>query len=622
MNQNTKSEATVNGLPGGRFASLLLFVVSLCATRLDAAPQRPNVLWITSEDNGPYLGCYGDPLARTPNIDRLAGQGVRYVNCFSNAAVCAPARQTLISGMYATSLGGQHMRSQATFPPGVVFFPKYMRDAGYYTSNNSKTDYNGGPADGRKALQETWDESSGRAHWRNRPPGKPFFSVFNIGDSHESRLFPARWNNREQKTDPAKVKLPAYLPDVPEIRLDLARYYDCLEAMDEKVGRVLRELDEDGLADETIVFYFADHGGSLPRGKSFTYDSGTHVPLVIRFPKTWRHLSPAPSGETTDRPVSFVDFSATVLSLVGVTPPAYMQGHAFLGSHESSPREFVHTFRGRRGERYDIVRGVRDKEFLYLRNYTPHLPVMQYNGYSFGIPSYIAWMDAWTKGACNQAQAQWFEPKASEELYRIADDPDNVRNLAGDSEFADVLARMRAENDRHIRTIRDSVFYPEGMNGREFAAYQDDERYPLDQLIELANAVSARDQDNVPRFRKAMQHENPCVRYWAVAGCVVLGEQALSAEADLTRCLTDSEPVVRLQTARALAGMGETKAAIPVIRHYAEQGTMELALQAVLAIDECNLLKADPSLRSTLNQIKGQYASRVVKKLSMPPAQH
>ena len=193
------------------------------------------------------------------------------------------------------------MRSQATFPEQVVFFPKYLRDAGYYTSNNSKTDYNGGPADPKQAMSDAWDASSGKAHWHDRRPDQPFFSVFNFTDSHESRLFASRWKDKTPKTDPAAVTLPDYLPDVPELRLDLARYYDCIETMDEKVGQVLEELEADGLADETIVFYFSDHGGSLPRGKSFAYDSGTHVPLLVRFPERWKHLEPAAAGQTSDR---------------------------------------------------------------------------------------------------------------------------------------------------------------------------------------------------------------------------------------------------------------------------------------------------------------------------------
>ena len=605
----------------------LLIPCAMTATAADRSSSgepsgragRPNILWITSEDNGRYLGCYGDPVARTPNLDSFASGAVRYLNCFSNAAVCAPARQTLISGMYATSIGGQHMRSKAVFPPGVDYFPKYLRDAGYYTSNNRKTDYNGGPADSKKAMVEAWDESGRKAHWRKSPEGSPFFAVFNIGDSHESSLFPQRWKKRELKTDPSAVKLPAYLPDLPETRRDMARYHDCLESMDAKAGAILAQLESDGLADNTIVFYFADHGGSMPRGKSFAYDSGTRVPLMVRFPDRWKHLAPATAGRSTDRLVGFVDFSATVLNLAGVKIPEHMQGSAFLGRQAAGEREFVHTFRGRRGERYDIVRGVRSKEYLYLRNYTPHLPVMQHNGYSFEIPGYKAWRDAWKRGGLPDVQAQWFEPKDPEELYRIADDPDNVRNLASDPEFASELARHRTDNARHILDVRDSVFFPEGMGGRVWSAYQDDGAYPLSELLELASAVSAMDAKHLPRFEKAMSGDNECVRFWGVAGCVTLGREAAPLKPALVRRLDDSEPLIRLHAARALAGMGDYEKSIPVIRGFLSDRTAELSLQAVLAVDECGLIDVALELAEDLKKVKGQYAARVVAKLREEP---
>lgn len=580
----------------------LLLLVLIQATVFAEPDRHPNILWITSEDNGHYLKCFGDPMARTPNLDWLARGSTRYTHCFSNAAVCAPARQTLISGMYATSLGGQHMRSNATFPEGVHYFPKYPREAGYYTSNNSKTDYNGGPADRQGAMSAAWDDSSRKAHWRNRPEGKPFFSVFNIGSSHESNLFPNKWKKRELKTDPAKVKLPEYLPDLPETRRDLARYYDCLETMDASVGKILRELKADGLSEETIVFYFGDHGGSMPRGKSFTYDSGTRVPLIVHIPEKWKRFRATEPGGETDRLVSFVDFAPTVLSLAKIDAPKYMQGHPFLGSSHARPRKFAHTFRGRRGERYDIVRGVRSKDFLYLRNYTPHLPVMQYNGYSFDIPGYVAWMKAVQEGNCLPVQAQWFAPKAREELYFTRGDPDNVHNLISDPKYVKILARHRAENERHMLAIRDSAFFPEGLAEREHSKYQDDEMYPLQRLQALATSMSA------PKFLEAMKDDNPCVRYRGVMGCIVQGAKPTRS---LEQLLEDPEPLIRIQAARALCSTKKHQQAFDLLREFLESKDQILQLRAALAIDECNLF--DPSLAAPLKKIKGQYSKRVAQ---------
>jgi len=586
------------------------FLVLLLFVSVTASAEVPHILWITSEDNSPMLGSYGDPVARTPNIDQFAKKGVRFLNCFSNAAVCAPARQTLITGMYATSLGGQHMRSKAVYPPGVAFFPKYLRDAGYYTTNNSKTDYNGGPEDLKAAMSAAWDESSNKAHWRKRPDGVPFFSVFNFTESHESRLFPNRWKDRELVTDPATVELPGFLPDLPETRRDMARYYDCLAEMDTRVGLVLEELEEDGLADDTIVFYFSDHGGSMPRGKSFAYDSGTHVPLIVHMPEKWAKYRPGATGGTSERLVSFVDFSSTVLSLAGVEAPKYMQGVPFLGDMKGEARTFAHTFRGRRGERYDIVRGVRSKEYLYLRNYTPHLPVMQFNAYSFAIPGYRAWEDAVRLGGSPPEEARWFEPKAKEELYRVSDDPDNLQNRADDPELSEILAQHRSENTRHILAIRDSVFYPEGAIGREFSAYQNDESYPLEKLIALNDSTKLAD------LIEAMSDKNASVRYSAVTGSLLLGDKAASAIPNLRPLLKDDDPVVQIQTARTLAGLGKTGEAIPVLRSALHSKSEYLSLQAILAIDECNLLSVDASLLKDIKKMKkGSYSVRVIEKL-------
>ena len=377
------------------------------------------------------------------------------------------------------------------------------------------------------------------------------------------------------------------------------------------------------LSENTIVFYFADHGGSLQRGKSFTYDSGTRVPLLVRTPKKWKTLRESTPGGVSDRLVSFVDFAPTLLSLIEVDIPDYMQGKVFLGNAATEPRQFVYTFRGRRGERYDLVRGVRGKEFLYLRNYTPHLPVMQYNGYSFGIPGYGAWKAAFENGECNEAQSQWFRAKTSEELYRVSDDPDNVQNLATDPAFAEVLEEYRSENDRHLLDIRDSVFFPEGMEGREFAAYQDETQYPLEELIVLGNAVSERNPENLESFRAAMKSRSASVRYRGVMGCIVLGEGAASAKGDLVERLKDSSSLIQIQSARALAGMGAETEALPTIRHFTENAnTEELALRAVLAIDECDLLETDPGLRDLLKSAKGSYTARVVDKLLSESAAH
>ncbi|HVJ66733.1 MAG TPA: sulfatase, partial [Caulifigura sp.] len=286
----------------------LCCAMALTACSTSSAADRPNILWITAEDHGPQLGCYGDAYAVTPNLDAFAQRACRYTFCWSNCPVCAPARTTLITGMYAQSLGAEHMRSMVPVPNGFQLLPQHLRRAGYYCSNNVKEDYNLAPEG------QVWDESSNRAHWRKRGKGQPFFAVFNHTITHESQIR-NKIDAADRVHDPAGARVPAYHPDTPEVRKDWAQYYDRLTMMDTQVGQLFRDLEADGLADDTIVFFFSDHGSGMPRSKRWLYDSGLHVPLLVHIPKRWRYLAAVdfePAG-VSSRLVSFVDFAPTIL---------------------------------------------------------------------------------------------------------------------------------------------------------------------------------------------------------------------------------------------------------------------------------------------------------------------
>ena len=387
-----------------RTRSIAVSATLLCG--LLHAAERPNVLWITSEDNSPYLGCYGDPLVHTPNLDRLAAQGVRYRHAFANAPVCSSARSTLITGMYASSLGVHNHRSRVAIPAEFKLYPEHLRAAGYYCTNNSKTDYNVAHAG------QPWDESSNRAHFKNRAPGQPFFAVFNFTTSHESQVAP-KPGKTTFRVPPEKITLPPYHPDTPDIRRDWANYYDQLTLLDEQVGKLLAELENEGLADDTVVFYYSDHGGALPRGKRNLHDSGTRVPLIVRFPKKWSHLAPAEPGAWVDDLVSFVDLPVTVFSLCGVPIPGHYEGRPFLGEKKAPPREHVFLFRGRMDERYDTIRAVRDGRFRYVRNYSPHRPWGQHYSYPFQVlPSMRSWHAEFLAGRCNEVAGRVLEIEA------------------------------------------------------------------------------------------------------------------------------------------------------------------------------------------------------------------
>jgi arylsulfatase A-like enzyme len=335
------------------------------------------------------------------------------------------------------------MRASGKIPSWLRGFPARLRAAGYYTSNNAKTDYNS-PIN----IQEAWNVSNRNAHWRNRGPGQPFFSVFNHEVSHESGLFPS---NEPSPFDPAKMRLPPYQPDTPEIRADWARYYTRIKRLDDQIAVKLKNLADAGLAEDTIVFYYSDNGGVLPRSKRFLQESGTHVPLIVYFPPKWRHLAPASPGYRIKDPVHFIDFAPTVLSLAGVKIPDYMQGRAFAGAAKAAPNEFVFCMRDRMDERYDMMRSVMDKRWLYIHNYRPDLPYVQPLDYMFQARGYQSWARLAGEGKLTPATAMFWGEKPTEELYDMLADPDSVHNLAADPAQRQTVDRMRAALEKRTR---------------------------------------------------------------------------------------------------------------------------------------------------------------------------
>ncbi|MCX4986553.1 sulfatase [Streptomyces sp. NBC_00572] len=317
--------------------------------------DRPNILWLVAEDHYPFIGAYGDEVARTPTLDRLAREGIRYEHSYSAAPVCAPSRFALLTGVSPRSAGpAEHMRAIGRTPDFLRGFPEYLRQAGYYTTNNSKTDYNA-----VVDMAATWDESSATAHYRDRPAGAPFFAAFNDMTTHESSLFLAG----DGRTDPADVRVPAYLPDAPEIRREFAHHYDAMEAMDGHVADRLAELEAAGLADDTIVFFCSDNGGVLPRSKRYCYDEGMRTALIVRVPPKWAHLAPRPAGFVEESAVTSVDYGPTVLALAGVDVPDHVQGRPFLGVRRPKEAPYAFGGRDRMDSRYDMVRTVRDRRY-------------------------------------------------------------------------------------------------------------------------------------------------------------------------------------------------------------------------------------------------------------------
>lgn len=459
--------------------------VSLCLLAASAiASDRPNILWLSIEDASCHLGCYGDEHARTPNLDEFANESVLYENAFVCAPVCAPCRSSIITGVYPTSLGTHNMRSTVKLPPEIRPFTTYLRDAGYYCTNNSKQDYQ------FKTPKGTWDDSSGKAHWKNRKDDQPFFAVFNFTGTHESatRGDQPKYDrvisvlSKDELHDPAALELPPYYPDTPKVREDWARYYNCMTAMDKWAAEKLKELDEAGLADDTIVFFWSDHGVGLPRGKRWLYDSGIKVPLIVRIPEKWQKKfgDKGPSmdaGTRTDELVSLIDLPETVLNLAGVAIPTYMQGRAFLGANLTPDREYIYAARDRMDERYDMSRCVRTKRYKYIRNYMPWRPWTQWLNYAEQCGTMQELRRLKAEGELSDEQLLWMaDTKPVEEFYDLEADPHELHNLMEDGQFQvpsseyRTASRTRGDLRKQMREILDLGIHPESTLG---PPYQD-----------------------------------------------------------------------------------------------------------------------------------------------------
>jgi N-sulfoglucosamine sulfohydrolase len=437
-------------------ATLIVLVVltaprGRAATALPQSAAPPNIVWISTEDMSPHLGAYGDAVSRTPTLDRFAAQAIRFTHAFSTAPVCAPSRAAIITGMHQAAIGAQHMRTSedgvpelpgpylAVPPFYVKAFPEYLRAAGYFTSNRAKTDYQFG------VPFTIWDDLGRDAHWRNRPnKSQPFFSVFNIEGTHESQSFPSSPSRKGKPpvTRAADVRVPPYYPDTPAVRDELARMYDNIQDMDAQVGAILRQLEEDGHADDTIVFFWSDHGDGVPRAKRSLYDSGLRVPLMIRVPP--RFGGGAAPGSVRNDLVSLVDLAPTVLAVAGLDPPRHMQGRALIGPRTGPTPDYVFGARDRMDAEYDMIRSARDGRYLYIRNFSPELPYAGHIIYRNQSAIMQEWLRLQAEGALTGPPALWMRTtRPAEELYDVRRDPHHIDNLAHIRAHRHALERMR-----------------------------------------------------------------------------------------------------------------------------------------------------------------------------------
>lgn len=575
---------------------IVFFLLMVATAGLVRAADRPNIVWITTEDNSAtwlrlYDAEHGVPM---PSVEKLAAHGLVFNHAFSNGAVCSVARSTLLSGCYAPRVGSQfHRKAVAVpLPDGLKAYPAYFREAGYYTANCSKTDYNFDVGD-------VWDACSKKASYRDRQPGQPFFQVWSLQDTHESRMH-KQLDERDPETlitRPRDVKLYPYHPDTPLFRKSYAHYYDKHRDDDVRIGKLIAQLEADGVMEDTIVFYYGDHGGTLPRSKGYAYESGLRVPFVVYIPQKWQHLFPAPAGSRIDGFVSFIDFAPTVMHLAGIDVPEQMDGVPFLGKDvtldELNRRDETFGHADRFDEKYDLVRTFRKGRYKYMRNLQPFNVDSLYNDYRYQQAAYREWRDLYQAGKLNADQRQFFEPRPAECLYDLKNDPYELHNLAGDPSLAETLQMMRSRLTAQMKSRPDLSFYPESYlaksafdNPVDFGQKQTTD---IAELIDIANLNLGRFAEVKGGIAAALQSSNPWKRYWGLIVCSSFGKEASSLIGDAQiLAANDPEPLVRTRAAEFLGLIGAQN---PVPLFQSILNECDTDLEALLVLNSAALLK-------------------------------
>ncbi|MFS4417265.1 sulfatase-like hydrolase/transferase [Maribacter sp. 2307ULW6-5] len=582
-----------------------------------SAQERPNVLWITIEDTSPrFIGAYGNGHAKTPVIDQLAKEGVRFTNAFSTGTVCSPSRSTIVTGVPTYRLGTGHHRSKVLIPDFIKGFPYYLKQQGYYTSNNSKTDYN--LAKEKDFIETAWDESSNSAGWWNRKEEQPFFSVFNFAESHQSRTMSMSYDwYREHVWEPlpqdlriadTDFEMPPIYRDTPEMRKQMARVYNAIALTDLGMGRLLERLERDGLREDTIIFFFADHGEGMPRGKTNGIDYGYRVPFVIWFPEKYKHLSPwGTAGAVTDELVSFEDLAPTLISLSGAKVPWYLNGRVLLGKQRSRPKEYLVLSSDRADNGPDMVRTLTNGEFTYSRNYMPFLPALRYIRY-MEISDIAKQMRAdLQNSALDSLQKSLFEERPAEYLFHIEGDPWETKNAVNEKRYGTLLKKMRKTLENELLKARDIHFLPEYELGQlaPKTPYQHRENkadFPFKIIYGAASLSGKRDASTLKKQLYLLKHQNAMVRYWAITGLKSHGKKHLAPmRKQLFAAMEDPYAPVAIIAAGLVYHMYQDEAAAQRLQKMAREDNMDLAL---LAINEITYLENNTSFMETMEAVR------------------
>ncbi|MBD0402022.1 sulfatase [Flammeovirga sp. EKP202] len=519
-----------------KFIFKLLLVSTLfygCKTSTPTT-SKPNILWITIEDTSPqFIGCYGNENAHTPTIDQLAEEGVRFTNAFSTGTVCSPSRSTLITGVRTFEMGTGNHRSSYPIPSEIHGFPYYMKEVGYYVTNNAKTDYN--LRNGKAFIKDAWNESSKKAGWWNRKEDQPFFAVFNFEDSHQSRTMtnPYSWYtekiynklNEEEKIDEDAFNMPPIYKDTPEMRKQFARVYNSISMTDKKIGHLLERLKKDGLKEETIIFFFADHGEGMPRGKTNGIDYGYRVPFVVWFPEKYKHLSPwETNGGVTDELINFEDLAPTLINLAGGKLPQHLKGRILIGEQRSEEKELITLSSDRSDNGIDLVRTVTDGRYIYSRNFMPFIPQQRYIRY-MEISEIINQMRIDLKGdQLDSLQKSIFEARPKEYLFDIQNDQWETHNLADDPAYSQIKAKMKEHLKTDLLERRDVMFLPEyeiakiSETGTPYEFRLDKVKYPIDDIFDIAFLSGEQTDKALKTQLQFLNSTDSIERYWAILG--------------------------------------------------------------------------------------------------------
>lgn len=613
MNQSSLVKSVV------LLASLLVFVGGRVHAKKPvraSAQERPNILWITAEDMSPTLGCYGDSFATTPSIDQLALESARYTHAFATSPVCSPSRACLINGCMAPAQGAHAMRSQIPIPTALSGFPTLLREVGYYTTNKVKTDYNSGAEN--RITEAAWDECSEQADWRGRGKNQPFFTVINLMESHQTRSMVWSYPQFQKEVqshlsdseihDPNLVPLPPYYPDTPLVRKTVARYYDCVTRMDQRVGEILADLKADGLYDETIIFFYSDHGSGMPRHKRALLDSGMRVPLLIRLPEKYQGLARSVVGKgDVSRLVNFEDFGPTVLSLAGFDVlPAHMTGRAFLGGLDTSARQYVFGHRDRVDEIMDMARSIRSQDYLYIRNYMPHLGYNQQGAWIDKADIRGEFYKLAASGKASPAQDQYLsKTRPPEELYDCVKDPLNLNNLAYSLDHEATVMKMRKRLHQHLIETRDLGLVPELELWRHARSmppmqWKSTEQFNPEAVLTAAELVGT---DDYEAIAENLGDQDPAIRYWGAVACSAaeaLPERLLE---QLRQLFDDPAKAVAIEAANAVARHSGDAAAIEALTRWFDHDDRTVVLHAARAIE----LLADPRSKDAVLDLANEF---------------